>query len=58
VSGRALELRPEVVQDRLHPEGAQHCEFSGLRLDAEHKQKHDPDICCCDKCTSLHGILL
>jgi len=49
VSGRALELRPEVFHDRLHPDGAQHFEFSGLRLDAEHKQKHEPDICRCDK---------
>jgi len=45
VSSRALELRPEVFQDRLHPEGAQHGEFSGLRLDAERQQKHDPDMC-------------
>jgi hypothetical protein len=44
VSGRALERRPEVFHDRLHPDGAQHGELSGLRLDAEHKQKHEPDI--------------
>jgi hypothetical protein len=41
VSGRALELRPEVFHDRLHPDGAQHFELSGLRLDAEHKQKSE-----------------
>jgi hypothetical protein len=49
VSGRAFELRPEVFQDRLHPKGAQHFEFSGLRLDTEHKQKQEPDIYRCDE---------
>jgi len=48
VSGRALELRPEVFHDRLHPEGAQHFEFSGLCLDAEHQQNHEPDSYRCD----------